>query len=531
MGKISAQQQRNRANNSGGVAPDAQVIATTLAIALHRIHRRGDSEEVRLRKTVTFLTWWMAHSLLDIEGIQHLPRLVRTTGNADCQANSLRPMRVNNVTWIEFAMAYPTKEGEIYLWQPVPDAFNALFTEALPSGSSSPLLSKKHHQALCADLRAKWKTLGKLASHARVRKDRLFRYWMNMGQSDPKLSTLAKSVMLPMYQDHHRHAKAYQRESSDKLRFAIFEAHNRYLKRLLDAIRLHGLKGYFPFEFKLSVTRPKYLMQTGSISQLTRVQQNGTYVHTPTEPISVGSDRALSIDEVRQFYHCLSDAVHEAQCTRWTHSSLRYYYNLRTYQIAFQFLILTGVRPTHAISIEASQCFDARYAMVRDKGRYRTIWLCDFFSHALKEYLAVQHIVCVHLSITPKSKMLWYLLDENLKAQNLTAKNLRTAMASFSSEPNVVPYQLRHSFAQMALTARFPALSTQHIDRLMGHSEFGEQLGREQAFPASHKVLHAHLNQIPSLLGLDAPETFRGSLLNCDILTKEAHYAQSPVNG
>ncbi|MFA0069648.1 hypothetical protein AB4344_17765 [Vibrio breoganii] len=69
MGKISAQQQRNRANNSGGVAPDAQVIATTLAIALHRIHRKGDSEEVRLRKIVTFLTWWMTHSLLDIEGI------------------------------------------------------------------------------------------------------------------------------------------------------------------------------------------------------------------------------------------------------------------------------------------------------------------------------------------------------------------------------------------------------------------------------------------------------------------------------
>ncbi|MEZ9936243.1 hypothetical protein [Vibrio breoganii] len=62
MGKSSAQQQRNRANNSGGVAPDAQVIATTLAIALHR---KGDSEEVRLRKTATFLTWWMTHSLLE----------------------------------------------------------------------------------------------------------------------------------------------------------------------------------------------------------------------------------------------------------------------------------------------------------------------------------------------------------------------------------------------------------------------------------------------------------------------------------
>ncbi|WP_261835829.1 site-specific integrase [Vibrio ishigakensis] len=524
MSKFTAQQKRNRANNSGGVAPDAQLIATTLAIALHRIHRKGDSETVRKRKVACFLIWWMTHELLDIEAIGNLPRLKRVTGNSECQPHALRPVRMNNISWIEYANAYLVKGAVEYLWQPIPDAFISLFIDALPSGSSSPLLTEKQHKALCEDLGRKWKTLGKLSSHARVRKDRLFRYWLHMGQSDPKLSTIAKSVMLTRHQDHHHSAKAYQREGSDKIRFKIFEAHNRYVKRLVDAIRLHELKGYFPFQFEQRVKRPQYLMQSGSIPQLERRQQNGTYTHVPAEPIYVGSDRALSVDEVRQFFHSLSDAVREAHCDTWTKESLRHYYNLRTYQITFQFLILTGVRPTHAISIEASQCFDCRHAMVRDKGRYRTVWLCDFFSHALKEYLAVQHIITLHLSLKPKTNSLWYLLDEDINAVNLNAKTLRTAIQSFSANPNVVPYQLRHSFAQMALTANFPALTTQQIDRLMGHSEFGEHLGSEQVFPASKEAVHAHLNQLASLLGLDAPDTFRSTFLHQNQLAKEAQH-------
>ncbi|PML85198.1 site-specific integrase [Vibrio breoganii] len=524
MGRFIAQQKRNRANNSGGVAPDAQLIATTLAIALHRIHRKGDSDQVRRCKIVTFLTWWMTHELLDIDAIRTLPKLARVTGNAECQAHALRPIRTKNLTWIEFSLPYPSERGEIYLWQPVPEALNALFIAALRSGSGSSLLTDKQHRALCVDLTRKWKTLGPLASYPRVRKDRLFRYWLHIGQSDPKLSTIAKSVMLPRHQDHHHSAKAYQKESSDQIRCKIFEAHNRYLARLITAVRVHRLNRFFPFEFTLGANKPDYLKTPGSIAQLERVQHNGTYAFKAVAPVTIGSHRALSIDDTRQFFHMLSDAVERAYTDIGTAEGLRQYYNLRTYQITFQFLILTGVRPTHAISIDARQCFNCRYAMVHDKGRNRAIWLCDFFSEALKAYLALQHVVCLHLGLSPATPSLWYLLDEHFQASPLRAKTVRVAMQNFSPDHTVVPYQLRHTFAQMALTARFPALSTQQIDRLMGHSEFGEHLGSDQAFPKACEIAKKHLNQLVGHLGLDAPHTYRSKPLSVTDEDKEVHY-------
>ncbi|CAM3157512.1 site-specific integrase [Vibrio rarus] len=525
MSKFTAQQKRNRGNNSGGVAPDAQRIATTLAIALHRIHRKGDSDTVRKRKVVTFLTWWLTHELINSDNIAHLPTLTRVTGKAQCEAHTLRPVRTNNVTRVEYALCYLHKGGSEYLWQPIPDAFNALFVDAL-SSSSGALLTDKQHQALCEDLSRKWKTLGKLACYPRVRKDRLFRYWMHMGQSDSKLSTIAKSVMLPRHQDHHHQAKSYQRETSDQIRFKVFEAHNRYFKRITDAIRLYELTEFFGFVFKPETKKPDYLKHSGTIAQLERVQTNGTYVYKPIAPIVMGSDRALSVDDTRQFFHVLADSVSEAYRTVSTPEGLRHYYNLRTYQITFQFLILTGVRPTHAISIDASQCYDCRHAMVFDKGRYRTVWLCDFFSQALKAYLALQHVVCLHLSLTPNTLCLWYLLDENFKAQPLTAKTVRLAMQSFSPDASVVPYQLRHTFAQMALTATLPTLSTQLIDRLMGHSEFGEHLGNEHRFPASQHIAQDHLNRLAHQLGLDSPSTFRNTLNQSTSHTCEAHHEE-----
>ena len=68
----------------------------------------------------------------------------------------------------------------------------------------------------------------------------------------------------------------------------------------------------------------------------------------------------------------------------------------------------------------------------------------------------------------------------------------------------VVPYQLRHSFAQHALMATQPRLTTQQVDVLMGHSELGEHLGSAYAFQAYNQTLIEHLNHWPSLLQLSA---------------------------
>ncbi len=56
---------------------------------------------------------------------------------------------------------------------------------------------------------------------------------------------------------------------------------------------------------------------------------------------------------------------------------LRELYTLLTYQIACEFLILTGCRPTHSISIELKRCFNLSNVLISDKGKFRTLFICE----------------------------------------------------------------------------------------------------------------------------------------------------------
>ncbi|PML85230.1 site-specific integrase [Vibrio breoganii] len=511
MGQQSAQQKRNRSSNSGGVAPDAQRIATTLTIALHRLQNKGDNTRVRQRKQVTFITWWLSNELLRADEPSSLPNYTKVTGRVHCAAHCLRVVKIQGQSWAEYAQVYPHGKEVTHHWQPIPVAFNALFCKVISTcAKDALLLSPSQFDELSSRLTRKWKTLGRLSYQSRVRKDRLFQFWAEMIQTDPHLSALAKATLLPSSFTHHRNARFYQTETTDRLRYHIFHAHNRYCDRIATALVSIDARFGFSFPDSKSAVLPEHLTGKGALSAFQRIQDNSTHFYRAIAPVEQGSSRALSTNDTRRFFRTLTDTVNLAKQDFSTKAKVLEYYNWRTYHIAFLFLILTGVRPTHAISIRATHCFDYRQAIVKDKGRYRSIWLCDYFHDALKEYLAVQRLVCLSLDCRIKTPWLWYLLNKDGVAIPLTAKTLRHTMnrvwQSAINTDKVTPYQLRHTFAQIALTSDNPKLTTQQIDRLMGHAQFGEHLGNDLQFPASCQVVRRYLNTLASRLELNAPD-------------------------
>ncbi|MEZ9133303.1 hypothetical protein AB4262_18750 [Vibrio breoganii] len=40
-------------------------------------------------------------------------------------------------------------------------------------------------------------------------------------------------------------------------------------------------------------------------------------------------------------------------------------------------------------------------------------WLCDFFHHVIKDYVAMPRAICLYLNLSPKTSLLWYLIDED----------------------------------------------------------------------------------------------------------------------
>lgn len=516
MGKQSAMQAYQRGKNAGGVAPDPYATLITLAILFKRCRRRSLKSDFNMEtysdvELLVVLYLWLTQQLATLTSADDIPDLNKISGSQPCQPHCLRNIKDGGVSWTEFALAYQHKGKTIHLWQPMPALFNALFQPFVSSKAyNSPWLSKKQKQTLFAKLQKKWKTPKRFKNLPRQRKDTFFHYFTTMTQVDPILSTLAKSVLLTAHQLHHQSAKAYQRENTDQLRFKIFKAHNLYLTRLTTAAREHDLS--HELECKINGTtisliqsssqRPPYLTKIGMIPEFHIDTRNGNKQIVQTEPLLIGSARSLDTDDVSLFFKQLNAHVlHDKPEQKASLNALKIYYNLRTYQLALQFIVLTGTRPTHAITLEKHRHFGSN-ATVKDKGRLRPIWLCDYLQRQIADYLSLQARLLSHLPTPIDCPVLWHLLDEHDQVELLNAKKLRRFMAKLWPGQPAVPYQLRHFFAQCALTSTQPQLATHHIDRLMGHSQFGEHLGSDHLFPTSLSRIRTHLNKLPALLHL-----------------------------
>lgn len=516
MGKQSAIQAYQRGKNAGGVAPDPYATLITLAILFKRCRRRSLKSDVTIEtysdvELLVVLYLWLTQQLATLKSADDIPDINRISGSQACQPHCLRTFRDGGVSWTEFALYYQHQGQTIYLWQPMPVLFNALFQPFVSSKAyNSPWLSKKQKQTLFDKLQAKWKTPKQFKHLPRLRKDTFFHYFTTMTQVDPILSTLAKSVLLTARQLHHQSAKAYQRENTDQLRFKIFKAHNLYLARLATVARKHNLS--HELECKINGTtisliqssskRPPYLTQVGMLPEFHIDTRNSNKQIVQTDPLLIGSARSLKTDDVSLFFKALhAHVTHYKPAKKASLNALKSYYNLRTYQLALLFIVLTGTRPTHAITLEKQRHFGGN-ATVSDKGRLRPIWLCDYLQHNMADYLRLQQQLLSHLPTPVDTPVLWYLLDEHDHVELLNAKKLRRFMARFWTGQPAVPYQLRHFFAQCALTSTQPQLATHHVDRLMGHSQSGEHFGSDHLFPTSLSRIRAHLNKLPALLHL-----------------------------
>mgnify|MGYP000011733210 CR=1 FL=1 len=524
------EKKRNRANNAGGVPVDAYKAALAMANIFHELRPKSSGT---LTKPITdlslyhiyFLYLWITGHLQDICSAQDIPNLVLVSGSVDCAPHHLRRIREGGVSWVEYAMPYILEKETVYLWQPIPEAINSIVSYWLTNHETDLHLNETQKKYLFSRLKnRKLRTPEVLRCQLVLRKDKLYSYIERMANCDPYLSLPAKNI-ITSGKIHHRSALSYQMLSCDKIRYDIFCAHNSYLRRLITKINETHIKPFcnvilpttqvlVPI-FSTLNDRPPYLKKEGAIAAFTLEITDGARTYIPIPPLNIGSTRAIDAPQLSLFFNYLRqkfDTLPDKNTSNG--SALREYYNARTYELALLFVLLTGARPTHHISIERNVCFDLQRTLIKDKGRYRLIDIPGYLRLAIESYLELQE--CVIQTLEPNNAssmtMLWYLIDENNTARALTAKTLRLFMNAHwqhcfqqrqgTMPDQVEPYQLRHSFAQHALMATRPSLTVQQIDLLMGHSELGEHLGSAYAFKASSQVLLEHLNRWPSLLRL-----------------------------
>lgn len=507
----------NRIKNSGSPLPDPKSHAVTLSILLSKLEYSDKKYRPGLITTAMFL--WITGRWHDPHTTDTIPNLVRIASTKPCQENSIRTVKFGNSVWIEYAVAYPKGLDVVYLWQPLPLHLNRLLQPIISKCPyEEPILNKNGKAILLNILTTAWKTPDSLKSLERVNKNTFFSYLSICAQRDNTLTAIVRSVLLPIHMRGHESAANYQRLDSEQIRYNIFSAQNRYLERIINAARkadLHRRYASHANQISLNLIMeapksPKYLSYSGRIVQY--IMDEELKALTPEPSIDIGSVRFINENDVCQLFNRIHTHVEEMRPSEpipdkldiAEHSNWLKYFNAATCRLALIALVLTGLRPTHAISIEWRYFSGEDLTFVKDKGRLRSILLCQYLLGEITRYLVLQTKIQLRLPRPNISDVLWYCIDETGQIYSLSNSQLKNFMQMFW--PEVIPYQLRHFFSQCLITSYSSNASLRlldhNVDRLMSHSNFGEHLGSDQIFPATVDRMRAYLNSLPNRLGL-----------------------------
>ncbi|WP_133406265.1 hypothetical protein [Parashewanella tropica] len=525
MGRNTREQKRNRQSNTGGVYPDALETAIALKRLFYQFERNALKEVDTEPLIMVTLFLWLTQRLNHLERLDgeeqvqlSIPNFKRISGTEDCEENAFRNTRHGQYSWAEYALAYDTDQGIQYLWQPIPTALNHLFQPFIAAQKiGHQWLDAEQKQRLSVVLTRKWTTPSHLTALHFSTKQTFFNYFSQCSRVDTELSSITKSILLPSnLLHHHRNAKDYQRQDSDHIRYQIFHAQHRHLERVLtiyrqqhwnESISQTNQKQLKLIDKNSSPKIPELFTRENKISQRTLSIKNRTQTYNNDAPIVLGSQRQVSQSDIVRLFRMIEGEINQSRPQPGSALSVYIkFYNLCTYHIALLFILLTSTRPTHAISIERQRCF-SQLATIYDKGQWREILLCEFLEKQIKHYLKFQHNLAQRLPniASEPSPYLWFLIDEKQCATPLNHRSLQQFLTPFS--PNIEPYVLRHAFAQAALTSSpFNKLTTQQIDRLMGHSEQGEHFGQDHWLPETYDTLMRFLNSLPPHFGLKEVE-------------------------
>ncbi|MGL4713998.1 MAG: hypothetical protein ACRCWP_16025 [Shewanella sp.] len=195
MSKLNAIKRKARQRNSGGVYPEPMSVALTLLTALHRLklpRQATASQKISDydRQLFYFVYLWLTGELVDCQTTNDIPTIEILTGSEPCRANALRRVRMNNISWVEYALMHETPHGIKWLWQPLPNGLNAYFSHALTQSTEHWELSIQEKEVFIDWLTTKWRTPTSLSSRYRMRRDGLFSYFKTLANLDSGLSTV-----------------------------------------------------------------------------------------------------------------------------------------------------------------------------------------------------------------------------------------------------------------------------------------------------------------------------------------------------
>lgn len=451
---------------------------------------------------MVLLLVWLKHDFKSVQELKKFPKFYRLKSSQVASKNAVRIIRDGGVSWVEYSI-----EGasDNYVWMPVPKIFKNLFWRVLQQHNNyeKPILNTIE----IADLYHFWmKAIYRTPSNSNVKmaqKTVWSNYISSYCHADPMLSNNAIEFYFSML--HHSSATAYQSESIESARYQIFQSINNAVHRLVQEAEKWEILSRFIRQIdqrdilpNKNEKLPPYLIETrGMISEI----QIEYYEHhreiTTQSNVKIGTTSGVSRASVINLFSLINNKITSAKNRVLRRGEFINYYNLVSYSLALQFITLSSIRPTHAISPLLSSFYSDRFC-IYDKGQARNILLCGFLQEQISRYQNLQKRLLDSTSLFESSPYMIFLINEKNEPVQLTARNLRR----FLSEHWVghVPYQLRKIFSQTLMELHMP---NHLISRVMGHSRLGEHDGAVTIFPYEEREILTFLNRLPTIFKME----------------------------
>lgn len=160
MGRIANEKRENRSRQSGGRYPTIATTLTSLTRIFKDLNRTQLTTNQKETFFVAFIYLWFTGELARIRKQDQsakisdydLPDLYRLRGHQACARHAFRTVMHGKTSWVEYALGYPTKNGTVYLWQPVPARFNAFFQRFISKKATNALFSVKRESSYSKQL-------------------------------------------------------------------------------------------------------------------------------------------------------------------------------------------------------------------------------------------------------------------------------------------------------------------------------------------------------------------------------------------
>ncbi|WP_068546674.1 hypothetical protein [Thalassotalea crassostreae] len=502
----------NRSLTEG--TPFQNEISIALRFALLCLNIKNKNQRNVRDQIVVLMLCWLKNNFSWVEGKEKVPTIIRTSDanllDKDHQNTwYIRTVGDHHSGWVEYSHTSNVRDIACHVWLVVPHKLNHFLWAVIKEKEYESSLFKNACNELVSNFEKYKKTKKGMFAHAIATFHQFANYLHTFLIKDELALKLAKNAQIAQDKLPNHMSGYYNNIETDSLRYILFHAFDRALTRISNALVSWELIDKLQIDIAenshnqlsktIAIIDPTYDMPPRLAECISVIPEfvQGKYVKKAgtIAPRTIGADFVPNESQIGLFMDALFEKVIHLRKLPNTIENLCELHNTLTFSLACYTLILTGIRPSHAIGPD--QTFVNKHGFcIKDKGKARLIILCNFLAEQFAEYEEhFKHISSIFPELRNQNAI-FCTIESSGEVTPICASNIKKFVSGIN--PKLAPKHFRKAFSSLMVTLTH--CSSTHLNHHMGHGNYGEQDGLKLTLNATNRKQQKYLNELADQL-------------------------------